>query len=402
MPTKRLYLQPLPSGAQLQDVDNLQANLSQQGLLSGDAAVEQLSQQPGDHVLQGQYRCKSPGFGEMMGRELRELGASDGFGAIPFYRTDSEAADDGYYVVERADEVGPVEPQEPAIQQFRLNLSADGTHETRWTGVETTPSQVDHEYGNDTTPRIAIPDTATKRRWYDSVTGTVEPVGTPLSVEPTEHGDVAIYDVDAGETAVGTDGGDRGPTLLYELSYSDAGVVDPVVWDGAGLGYGESYGEDYGGIAPKLDDDGDRQWQHVFSTSHEFGVPVLDSGRLRVYVRESVGDLVAETWDDANGTWNGVGLDWSTTDWQLFDADIEHASPATIRTQLTFTHPTDGLYALNAALHRGWNRLQFSVPANESAPIPTGLEDTVAPIASDQLVDPQPVRTLVRRSEVRR
>ncbi|MFT4921722.1 MAG: hypothetical protein ACI8XM_000928 [Haloarculaceae archaeon] len=384
MPSKRLYLQPIPEGAQLQDTDALQANLSAQGLLDGGSAVEQLSSGPGDHTLRGQYRCRTATDARLMARELRELANASGFDAVPFYEIGDEDSDDGYYVVERAENVGPVEPQEPAIQQFRLSLSEAGTTKDRFLAVETTPSQVDHTFGNNTTPVISVDDRASKLRWYNPDDGTVASAD-PLDTVEGEHGTLARFDVDAGETAVGT----GQPTLLYELGYAEQGPLDPVVWDGRD--------------ASKLDADGVRQWQHVFTTGHEYaGRPVLDNALLRLFVDEAAGVLEAERWDDANTTWSAVGLDWSTTDWALYDWDAEATTSTVVRAQGTFVHPDNGLFSLDAALHRGFEDVQFSIPENESGPIPSELETVLDPIASPRLVDPQPKRALVRRSEVRK
>jgi hypothetical protein len=384
MPTSRLYLQPIPDGAKLEDQDSLRANVSAQGLLEGGSTVEQLSNQPGDHTLRGQYRCQSAAYAELMARELRELANASGYSAVPLYRTDAESSDDGYYVVERADDVGPVRPQQPAIQQFRLSLSEDGTHETRWSAVGTTPVDLDHPYGTDLDPTIFLPSAASKPQWYDGDSGSREPA-TATTTVPSEHGDLDVYLLSDGESAVGD-----APTLLYELSYADAGVLDPVVWDDRGN-------------ASNLSADDVRQWQHVFTTSHEYeGRPILDSGRLRVVVDEAAGVLKADTWDDGAGAWSSVGLDWSNTDWALYDWDVETISPVTVRSQATFAHPTDDLFVLDGLLDRGRDAIQWTIPDSETGPIPAELETVLEPIASAIASDAQPTRALLRREEVRR
>lgn len=405
MPTKRLYMQPIPEGAQLEDRDSLRSNLTQQGILGGGAAADQLSQPPGDHVLRGQYRCRSATFAELMAEELRELGNSDGFDAIPFYRTD-ETGDTGYYIVERVTEIGPVEPQERAIQQFQLSLSKAGTRRTQWQAVATHPTEPSpgHDFGTTEEARVGIPAAATKIRAVDEAIGPSQRVSpTPAFTVPAEYGDVEVYDA----TALAFDD----PIFLYDTDYDTVGRSDPVVWDTLGN-------------ASKFDTSGStpvRQWEHVFDPAHDpIGVIILDNGLLRVECDEANGTIAAEVWDagghgvaphgtsphgslddDDNAAWTEVTL--SHGDWELVDVDLTHISPVRAEAQLEFEDTSDGsLYAVDINLDRGLGRLQVWTPESVTASIPSGLADLFEPIASDAVYDPGVRQTLISREEVRR
>lgn len=396
---RRLYTVVLRAEAQEQTGKSLARQLDLQGLLDTGSTTTAISSDPDqisvDATLAGTQAGK-------LATELEELATASGFDAVPFFVKGSETSEkDGYYVLESVDGSPGAAWAADRARELRISMRREGTHETHWSAVDTTQAQLEHPFGNDTQAVIAIPDAATKRRWYDPETTTATPVGAPIETRPAEFDAVDVYDLADGETALSTDD----PALIYELPYSDAGVVDPVLWDsGPEDGYGDDYGTDYGGVASKFDADGIRQWAHVFTASHEFvGVPILDSGLLRVYARESAGDLVAETWSEANNEWQAVGLDWTQTDYELFDWDVEAVSPTAIRAQATFIDASAGAsYALDASLQRGWETLQFAIPANESDPVPSGLEATLDPIASTRIVDAQPDRSVIPRREVRR
>jgi len=70
---------------------------------------------------------------------------------------------------------------------------------------------------------------------------------------------------------------------------------------------------------------------------------------------------------------------------------------------VTFENTTDGnQYSLDMSLNRGYSGAQWTIPENESGPVPSGLQDKLTSIANGSVVDPQESTTLVAREEVRR
>jgi hypothetical protein len=396
MPTKRLYLQPIPEGAQLEDRDDLRSNISNLGLLDGGTSSNQVSQLPGDHILRGQYRCQSAEFAELMAQELRELGNSSGFDAVPLYRTDTGAGK--YYIVENVDEIGPLEPQEPAIQQFRLSLSEAGTKKNRWRAVSTavsSPTPV-HPFGVDERALVGIPTAASKVEAIKAVRSPTErEIPTVDETNAGAFGDVDLYDV----TEISFDN----PILLYELDYETVGVMDPVVWDTRGH-------------SDKQGSDQIRQWQHVFDPAHDIDAPiVLENGLLRVRLDESAGTVTAEVYSDGSyssgvysaGTYGGE-TGWQSLTlgdpdpWQLRDIDLMRIGPTRVDAQLEFVDDAGDLFAVDVTLGRGRPRLAVWLPRTVEEPIPAGIESLFDPIASASIYTTGSEQTLIARKEVRR
>jgi len=123
---------------------------------------------------------------------------------------------------------------------------------------------------------------------------------------------------------------------------------------------------------------------------------------IRLRLDEPNGTLEAEEWDDANTTWTTVGLGSSQPPTvSLFDVDLMDIAMVRDRAQLTFD-VGGSLFALNAILNRGYGAVQFTVPENETGPIPDDLENWLSPIASTSIADPNASKTLVARKEVRK
>ncbi len=401
-----LYTLVIPQDSQSDLLNRLQQQLATAGVLDQDGGVvEQLSSEPGNQTISGLYRDQ---FAAKMAAELEELAQASGFDELPVASLDGATSTNGYYSLERAD-VDQVQPHTSLVQQFDLSLTKKGTQNKHWRALETNPRQVDHDFGTDLAAEVAVPAAASKVQWYNPADGS-RPSATPVETRSAELGDVDIYDL--------TDApwydpfGEDPPTLLYEVPYIDEEATDVRVYDTLGA-------------EQKLNAEYDLQWQKVFSTQHDFGGEVvIDTGLLRLRLDEGAGTLEAERWDpDATQTVEGTGTygdglygeglyagqsgDWvdaglsQPADVSVFDVDLVEISMATVRAQVLLDD-SGTLFALDVVLDRGVQDALFSIPENESGPIPTALQDWLSPIATTTLVDPQAEKTTVARDTTRK
>lgn len=383
MTTKLIYTVPIPSDSQLTDTDRLSANLAKAGLLEGSgggAVVESISQQAADKRLEGQYRGR---YADLMATELEELANAGGIDAVALFGKDGRTPTDGdgYYTIESAD-VGPVAPQSSRAQRFDLGLTKNGTRNSHFRAITTSPIQVSNDLTSESslTAFVGLDAAASKVRWFDPETGE-RASADPVATRAGEFDDIEIYDTT--NTPLGTDA----PTLLYDLAYEREGRADPVVWD--------THNRE------KFDADGVNQWAHVFAPDHEFnGNAVFDTGLLRLSFDEASGEITAEEWDPPSEAW--VALDLPATDWQVFDMDLTRIGTERIDAQVEFSHATEGFFSLDLTLSRGAMAALWVIPDGEEGPVPSGLSDHLQPIASDRIVDAQQASGLVSRSEVRR
>ncbi|QCC60768.1 hypothetical protein NP511_02155 [Natrinema thermotolerans] len=261
-----------------------------------------------------------------------------------------------------------------------LTLSRSGTQQSHDRVLETDPTEdIDHEYGNDTTLLVGLPAAADRVQWFDLEDKTRQ-LASPIETRSAEGGDIEIYDLADGEAAVGT----GSPAIVYDLDLEADGDVDVGVFDTQGS-----------------EDRAD--WARIVSPKASVDDPVvLDNGLARLRLDEPAGTLEAQQWDATNETWTTVGLEGSQPSTvTLFDVDLVDVAMARDQAQLTFD--VDGsLFSLNAIVNRGAEDVLFSIPTNESGPIPTDLEDWLAPIASSSVVDPNASKALVARNEVRK
>jgi hypothetical protein len=402
---RRFYTIAIPDGAELTDEASTAANLSEQGRLDGPAALEQLSQAPTGQQLRGQFRDAE--FAALMAAELRELAGSNDMDAIPLFRPRVDAADDGYYTVEQTRRVGPVDPNSEAVQEFDLRVSQKGSRETHWTRVSTDLQDVKStnpfsgDASNDATDaRIAIPDRARKRRWYDPRAGEQTPASDPETVVESEFGALARYKHSAGKDALGSP---DAVALVYDLPYEATARVDPTVWDdygrpkrngsydGARVGPASVGAAAVGAVRELV------QWQRVFSSTHDWvGSPVIENGRVRLRVDEDAQALRASEWDTDGNTWKPITLDQSA--WVPLDVDIRRITQAEIEAQFRFT---DGSaeQRLDMVLQRGEPLPLWTEPANASS-TPGGLTSMLEPIASDAVEDARPSHGYVDRADL--
>jgi hypothetical protein len=264
--------------------------------------------------------------------------------------------------------------------------------------VTTSPAEVDHSFGADTTPLVGLPSAARRVRAVD---GTASVTQRERNLSPTltrtaQHGDVDLYDLDA----IGIDS----PVLLYDLDYDSQGDVDVGVWDS----FGTETITDSGGIV---------RWQRVFDPAHDFAADaaaVIENGLLRLWINApDAGDetaiLEAERWDDVTESWSTVDLPaYATgdidTDWQPAALTLTQIGQTSVHGQLEFaavagTNAGD-VYPVDVHLDRGWEDALITIPPNEPGPIPADLETLLAPIASMRVVDPEPNQRVITREEV--
>jgi len=378
MSNLRLYNVTISNDVQQRLPRNAQRRLESLGLLDADTPVtEAIAGEPGTRNIHGQYRGK---YAEKLAAELEELVGASGYGHLPLYGIDRDTPIDGYYAGESS-EVSPLDPREDSIQEFRVTVQREGSRETHWRGVETEPYQPDpgHTFGNDTSALIAIPAVAGNVRWYD---GESTSDATTVDTVTTELGDVDRYDA----TATPTDG----ETLVFDVELDETWPTACLVWDTRGH-------------ANRTDADDVVQWQRRFATDAAFsGDAVIENGRLRLTITkpdaQTSGTLSAERY--SSGSWSSVSL--PASDWSPQIVDFDTLAPMVTRGHVEFINTsTSERYALDMALHRGHEDVLWTIPSGESDPIPTGLKDRLAPIASESVMDAQPEMTLVRRQEVR-
>jgi hypothetical protein len=385
---KYLFSSPLPEAATTNESDSLGQQLSELGLLDADsAAVESISSKAADLALEGQYRWGGQ-FSSLVASELDEL-ADASLSQLPLYQRNATYQNQGFYEIKSAD-VEPVHANRRVVWQYRLSLTFVGKRGSKFRALATNTRQADHPWGNTMDALIGIPADTRKVRWHDPKPERVEPA-TPVRTVTGEPGDIELYDVEAGEAALGV----SNPALVYDIAYSSDVTGSVRVYDSLGRAAKYSNGGD-----------GPRQWQIVHSTEHDIQDPVvLSNGVLRVRLDEDgTPEISAEEWDDSAGSWvtvDAVETEGANTDWSLYDVDLMEIGMQDVRCQLGFEHPTDGLYAVNASLQVGREAVLFWRPESEADPVPSGLETWLAPIAADWILDPQADRGLVDRGEVR-
>ncbi|MCD2204405.1 hypothetical protein [Halobacterium sp. KA-6] len=372
-----LYRQAIPEQAQTRTSSQQRRQLSKLAGLQSGSSVEDLGGDPGEYTLVGQYRGK---YAELMAEELEELfGPDNDFDTVPYYSQDGQLRETGYYALSNMD-VGRSDPRRDSVQDFDGRLTREGTRQSHRRSLRVDPQQVHrNDYGNETSALVAIPTAAGKRTWYKRETQAREPVSVIETVQcEGSQADVDLVDARAVDFSAPYE-------LVYDVSYDAGGQCDVILWDDHDR--------------EKIDSEGVNSWQWVFATSHEYsGVPVVDTGRLRLHLNETQG-LTAETYDPTTDSWTSAGL--PTSDWSLRDVDITTVSPLRVEAQLEFSHPSEGVFALNLVAWRGRDRVQLLVPDSVEAATPQGLQDYLDSIAAPEVVRSHGSLGLIAREEVR-
>ncbi len=375
-----LYRQAIPEQAQTRTVSQVRRELSKLAGIEGASQVEDLGVSPGDYVIEGQYRGK---YAPLMARELEELfSADDAYATVPYFAKDGSLPGAGYYSLSNVD-VGRSDPRHESVQEFDGVLTKEGTRESHRRSITVNSQQVHrNDFGNSTEALVAIPAAAENRFWYDRESRTREEV----SVASTASGEGSKGDVDLVD-AHGVSELTAPFELVYDVDYDTDGQVDVILWD------------DYG--REKLDAEGVNSWQWVFSTSHGYsGTPVIDTGRLRVYL-DTTGGLQAEEYDSSSESWTGVSL--PASDWTLHDCDVVEVAPNRVHVQVEFENAsTNEVRALNLIARRGRRLVHWLVPNSIEDPTPDGLVDRLQPVADESVLRPQSSLGLIAREELRR
>ena len=367
----------LPNDGQLLTRNQLRQRLQQSGLLQEDSpAIEQLSIEPGDRVLEGTIRGK---HAKKLTGEFEELLSKSGYGPVAVFDPDSADEEDGYYAIQDVT-TQPADPRQDRIYSVEATLTKEGTYSSHFRSIKHNITQLDHPFGNDTTAYVGVPGQADVRGWFDPQATTI---ADPTLVETRtgEFADVDIYDADAAPA--------DHTRLLYSLPYDREWQSACRVWDTRGF-------------SSKLDS-GVPQWGRVFRTDHEYiGTAVLENGFVRIEPDEATTSLSVSTWDTGSSDYTSVSL--GSSDWELYDWDTRTIAPSKIVSIVEFQDPTQSptaYYTLRAILHRGYQDIQFDREGLESTAVPSGLQDLLDPVANTSIKDPGEEQILTRRTEVK-
>lgn len=402
MTDRRIYTATVPSGAfqNRRGTSDVGRQLSKLSTLGGSGQVAATGGTPEELPVDGQFRGR---FAEVAGREMQELLAAPDIETVPFYAIGTDSPADGYYVAESAGS-GRVEPQTGGVVEFQGRLIREGTRNTHWLGLATGAYQPipGNPFGSSTSALVGIPAAAEHVRAVDSVPApTSRAVPSPVDTVEGEFGAVDLYD---------TDDLTFDPIYYYTLPYDLMGNVDAAVFDDYGTtleDLASTSGATVGSATVGSATVGAREeppFVHgqVFNPAHEFrGTAYIENGIFRLEVDDSTGHLRAERWNADWEEWRLVSL--PSRSWEPEDLDVIELGRAAVRGQLEFVDADTGdAYALNFALHRGFDAIQWWQPDGESSAPPTGLEELLAPTAHDSDVDTQAHTRLVEREGVRK
>ncbi|QRY26355.1 hypothetical protein [Halobacterium sp. BOL4-2] len=313
----------------------------------------------------------------MTATELKELMAANGFDHLPYYQPGTDdASGDGYIAIEEGS-VEAASVHDTRVQVVSGKFTRSGTRQSHRRSLHVQPQRVHrNDYGNATGALVSIPSAASKRTWYKRETQERAPVSATETIA-CEGGDVDLVDAATVDLPAPYE-------LVYDIPYDEEPKHNIILWDDRSV---------------ESRHDGDLAWARAYRTSHEFcGVPIIDTGNIRIHLDETTGITVDQYTDT---TW--TTLDLPPTDWHLHDVDITTISPIRIEAHLTFTHTnSDDSYTLRMLARRGRATTQFTVPSSVSTPTPSGLRDSLAPIADPSVRRPTSHLGLIARKEVRR
>lgn len=384
-----LYAVAIPPDAQKADQDVQPRDVSKIGVVAGGVPqADSRSTPPGDFVLEGAFRGV---VAERQAHELRELAHNQHVDVAPLFgynrngshvRTDT----DGYYVIEDA-EIAPDDPRNATrgFYRWKVGLTRKGGRRTHRRAIETTPIDSPHDFGSTSEALVAVPQSASKVRWFEPTTKNRDHASPTTSGVATEFATVDLYDANSAPYSE--------PVLLHDMPYDGEAYADAKVWD------------DHNTTKVETASDGTEYvaWQRVFSPTHEYGGdPVIENGRLRLVFDEATNGLSAFRWDDANSQYASVSL--GASDWELYQIDVHDIAMARVEAQVEFRDPTQSptaYHPLDLVLYRGHENAHWLRPANlESTTTPSGLQTLLDPIASPRL-NPQSELTVRERGEIR-
>ena len=394
--SKQLYKVPLPDVTRTDDADTLGTQLSEQAELRGDAIVDALSSEAADLSLRGEIALGAF-YSQLVATELEEL-ADSSIQAVPLFDAgDEPAADirDGYYEIASAT-VEPVHGAARDVWQYDVDLTKIGTRKSHLRAVRTAPVDPDpgSPYNSTADDLVAVPTDAQQLEAVDAVTGpsTRQSLSVLTTLE-TAHGAVDVIELD--ETPIDD------PIVTFDLPYQRDAPTAARVYDTL----------DREGKFIEGDNGRVRQWETVFTTTHEWSPSaeaVISNGLVRLRIDEpDDGDMsatfAAERYSSASGAWESISL--PTTAFEIADVDLRRIGPQRVTAILTFEDGTD--------IERVLTHLDRGAPHPIMRPVagslPSDLEDHLEPVAENRadeddnlsVADVQPRQTLVERSEVR-
>jgi hypothetical protein len=384
MTDKRLYTVSIPEQAQTRGEETMQRNVpSIAAVAGGSTSVTPTGVEADERDLRVQYKGYND---DLMAAMLAELAGSDTIETVPFFGinpdgTRDRTQRDGYYSVSRNQKSNP-DDRLAKFPTVVLNIKRVGTQKTDWRYLSSKPTQVENQFGNDTTEQVGVQASATKVRWYDGDISTT--MASPNSTVTTEFGDVDIY--------VSADSPYSVTKLIYELPYPEEGKTDVSVWDTRGKSSKTS----------NVNGETVLDWMRVFSTSHEYqGEIVLSNSRVRMYVDENTPSLSYEEY--TSGSWSSVSL--GTSDWTILDVDVTTIDYSRISGWSEFQNTSNGnTYTLAFTLDRGATGFIWYIPENlvsSQGDVPSGLKTLLDPSASNRIVRMNTNQTVRKREEVR-
>lgn len=359
--------------AQRQSSRGQSANIATDGVLDDDlASVEALSLDPDERRLEATIRGT---YAEKVAGELEAVFTGSGFSTLAVYSPTGDSSGlEGYFVFESGS-LERASMHDDRVQSVEATLRREGTRASHYRRVRVNPTPVVNDFGSDSTAYIGIPGSASLVTWFDRASKAREAVSV-VETRTGEGGDVYIVDA--------TDVSLTAPyELVYNVPYAGEHPVGVVAWDTRGH-------------ASKHDADGVLQWAKTYRTTHEYsGVPVVDTGLLRLYLDTSNG-LAAEEY--TSGSWSAVSL--PASDWQLSAVDVTAVQPMRVEAQLTFENTsTSEVASVLMVARRGATTGQFLRVADSATP--AGLATHLDPVASGSDVVPEADRGLIARSELR-
>lgn len=377
--TTRLYLTPLPNKTADRAGDETRSIVQQTGLIDkAGTAVENVATDSVDLTIRGRIQ-----YGETLSRKLaRELTSlsESTITSLPLIGAPVGSLDtkSAYYELERAT-VTPAHPVTERAFEYQLGLTFVGTRADSLRNIGTTIEPLTTPFATGSAGQIAIPAAARRTQWYSKSGGEVN--ATPVSTETAEFGDVLLFDP---STAPYDD-----PRLIYDLPFESEGVVDARVFD-------DRDGPKF--VATGSDTPDVNQWIHAYHTSYEFdGQPVLDTGRLRIFLDVANDRLTAEEYNPTADDWDPVNI--TMGDFALRDYSFLRIGPAGATVRLVLEDTTDGSESsVEISARRGKSRLLVRPIVGES--ILPSVQDVFDTVASDQTTDPNPVQSLVAREDL--
>lgn len=376
----QLYLTPLPERTGDDATDQIGSQVEQAGLLdTGGTSVENVATENVDFRKQGRIQYGTT-LSKKVAEELDSLSESS-YTTLALYDATGgrKARKRGYYEVTRID-VSPAQEARNDVYEYDSVLTLAGTREDSQRRVRTNPQTVDSFYAVGSPEPVAIPAAATRVRWYDDANGTE--AASAVSSAMSEFGGVEFYQPDNASFDT--------PSLIYDLDFAEEGNVDVRVYDDRDR---EKIAETASGGQVSV-------WTHAYHTGYQFeGKPVVDTGRLRVYLDDDAGSVSAETYNTNDDVWDKVGL--TMGDYTLEDFSFESIGPASVTVRVTLRDKTDGSEGDTfVKLRRGRDKVLLTPAAGETIYSDDDAANVFGTLVSTQTTDPMPSQGLIDRTDL--